>query len=93
MYHVKFFNVPPEKRGEVPKVMSPIGEIAEKTEGVETIGLFFLRGSGYMYATVTKYKDYATWEKFWQIISKERGKGIQIITEETDMFFEEVQIE
>ena len=61
-------------------------------EGVEPRGLFYPRGSNYMYAAVTKYKDYATWEKYWAEIAKERKKGMDIITEETDMFFEEVQL-
>ena len=45
-----------------------------------------------MYASITKYKDYATWEKYWAEIAKERRKGMDVITEETDMFFEEVQL-
>jgi len=69
-----------------------MAEVPE-TEGVEPIGLFFPRGSGYMYATVTKYKDYATWEKYWQKITKRRQKGMAIITKEMDMFFEEIKLE
>ncbi len=45
-----------------------------------------------MYAAITKYKDYATWEKSWAETAKERRKGMDIIIEETDMFFEEVQL-
>ena len=65
VYHIKFFRVPPEKRGEVPEMIKAAWKVAEKAEGVEPVGLFFPRGSGYMYATMTKYRDYATWEKFW----------------------------
>ena len=61
-------------------------------EGVERLGLFFPRGSNYMYASITKYKDYATWEKYWAEIAKERQKSLSIITEQTDMFLEEIKL-
>jgi len=78
----------PENRQKLPEIMKQFKPV----EGVERLGLFFPRGSGYMYAGITKYKDYATWEKYWAEIAKERQKGISLITEEMDMFFEEVQL-
>ena len=78
----------PEDRPKLPERMKQFKPV----EGVERLGLFFPRGSNYMYAAITKYKDYATWEKYWEEIKKERQKGLDIITEETDMFFEEVQL-
>jgi len=44
-----------------------------------------------MYATITRYKDYGAWEKYWTSpeTTEARQKGIEIITEEMDMFFEE----
>jgi hypothetical protein len=88
MYHIKFLKCTPEGRPKLPewfKQMIP-------GEGVEHMGLFFPRGSTYMYASITKYKDYATFEKYWEKIKKERHEGMDIITEETDMFFEEIQL-
>jgi len=93
MYHIKFFSVPPEKRGEVPEIVKTMVEAAKKAEGVEPVGLFFPRGSGYMYAIITRFRDYATWEKFWEQIAKLRQKGISIITNEMDMFFDEIKLE
>ena len=78
----------PEDRQKLPEMMKQMKPV----EGVEPLGLFFPRGSNYMYASITKYKDYATWEKYWAEIAKERRKGMNIITAETDMFFEEVQL-
>ncbi|MCW4050183.1 MAG: hypothetical protein NWE89_10670 [Candidatus Bathyarchaeota archaeon] len=78
----------PEDRQKLPENMKQFKPV----EGVEPLGLFFPRGSNYMYASITKYKDYATWEKYWAEIAKERRKGLSLITEETDMFFEEVQL-
>jgi len=64
LYHMLFFNVLLEKREEVPKIMKAFKKAVGKLEGVELVGLFFPRGSGYMYATITKYRDYATWKSF-----------------------------
>jgi len=91
MYHIVFFSVPPEKRGEVPKIIKALEEVAEKFKGVQSVGLFFPRGSGYMYATITKYQDYATWEKYWRSpeVTAVREKAIAIITKQMDMFFDE----
>ncbi len=88
MYHVKFLRCTPEGRYKLPEMFKQM----KPAEGVERLGLFFPRGSNYMYASITKYKDYATWEKYWAEIAKERKTGMDIITEETDMFFEEVQL-
>jgi hypothetical protein len=45
-----------------------------------------------MYATITKYQDYATWEKFWMIpeMMPLREKGNAIVTEQMDMFLDEM---
>ena len=64
----------------------------KSAEGAEVIGLFYPRGSEYLFASVVKYKDYATWEKSWADMSKEREKSIDIITKQTDMFFEKIQL-
>jgi len=77
----------PEGRSKLPEMYKHIS-----AEGVERLGLFFPRGSNYMYASITKYKDYATWEKHWKEIKKDRQKGMDLITEETDMFFEEIKL-
>ena len=88
VYHIKFMSCAPEDRAKLPEMMKQFKPV----EGVERLGLFFPRGSNYMYASITKYKDYAAWEKYWAEIAKLRKKGLNIITAETDMFFEEVQL-
>jgi len=87
LYHIKFINCAPQDRGKVPEILKRF----KRVEGVEPLGLFFPRGSGYMYATITRYKDYGAWEKYWTSpeTTEARQKGIEIITEEMDMFFEE----
>jgi hypothetical protein len=92
MYHILFFNVPPEQRSGVPKVINAIKKVIKNFKGVELIGVFFPRGSGYMYATITKYQDYATWEKFWTNpkVTAMRQKANAIITKQMDMFFDEI---
>jgi len=92
MYHILFFNVLPEKKEEVPKLMENLKKAMRKVERVELAGLFFPRGSGYMYATMIKYQDYATWEKFWMSpeVIPVRQKGNAIITEQMDMFLDEM---
>jgi len=62
----------------------------ESVEGVKPQGLFYPRGSNYDFAVIIKYKDYATWEKRQAATAEARQKGIDIITEQTDMFFEEI---
>jgi len=93
MYHVKFFNVSPEKRGKVPEIMKEMRK--QDVKGVEPIGLFFPRGSGFMYASVTRYESYSAWEKYWRSpeTTKLRQKGVEIITHDMDMFFEETELE
>lgn len=88
VYHIKFMSCAPQDRAKIPEIMKQF----KPAEGVEPLGLFFPRGSRYMYATITKYKDYATWEKYWADVAKIRQKGIDIITVEEDMFFEEVKL-
>ncbi len=88
MYPVTFLRCTPEGRSKLPEMFKQM----KPAEGVERLGLLFPRGSRYMYASVTKYKDYAPWEKYWEEIKKERQKGLDIITEETDMFFEKVPL-
>jgi hypothetical protein len=90
LYHIKFFSVSPKDRGKVPEIMRQF----KRVEGVEPLGLFFPRGSSYMYATITKYKDYGAWEKYWRSpdTTEVRQKGIEIITKELDMFFEEQKL-
>ena len=92
MYHILFFNVALEKRKEVLQIMKALKKAATKTKGVELVGLFFPRGSGYMYATITRYQDYATWEKCWMIpeMMTLREKGNAIVTEQMDMFLDEI---
>ena len=92
MYHILFFNVALEKRKEVLQIMKALKKAATKTKGVELVGLFFPRGSGYMYATITRYQDYATWEKCWMIpeMMPLREKGNAIVTEQMDMFLDEI---
>jgi len=87
LYHIKFFSCAPNDRGKVPEILKQFKSV----EGVEPLGLFFPRGSGYMYATITKYKDHGAWEKYWRSpeTTEARQKGMEIITEEMDMFFEE----
>jgi hypothetical protein len=82
----------PENRQKFLENSRALVQKRKPVEGVESLGLFYPRGSNYMYAGVTKYKDYATWEKYWAEIAKERGKGLSIITEQTDMFFEEIKL-
>ena len=91
IYHVKYFDVAPEKRDEVPKIQEESVQAIKEVEGVEPVGLFFPRGSGYMYASVTKYKDYVTWEKWWfSAAMRKIGEKIHpIMTREMDMFFDE----
>lgn len=92
MYHMLFFNVAFEKRKDVLQILKALKKAATKVKGVELVGLFFPRGSGYMYATITKYQDYATWEKFWMIqeVMPLREKGNTIVTEQMDMFLDEM---
>ena len=92
MYHILFFNVPLEKRSEVPKVINAIKKVMKNIKGVELVGFFFPRGSGYMYATITKYEDYAIWEKFWKNphVTAIREKANAILTKQMDMFFDEI---
>jgi hypothetical protein len=92
MYHILLFNVALEKREEVPGLMKALKKAVTKLKGVELVGLFFPRGSGYMYATITKYQDYATWEKSWMIpeMMPLREKGNAIVTEQMDMFLDEM---
>jgi len=92
MYHILFFNVALEKRKEVLQIIKALKKAATKTKGVELVGLFFPRGSGYMYATITRYQDYATWEKCWMIpeMMPLREKGNAIVTEQMDMFLDEI---
>jgi len=54
--------------------------------------LSYPRGSGYMYATITKYQDYATWEKFWKNpqVTAVRQKANAILTNQMDMFLDEI---
>ena len=49
-------------------------------------------GSGYMYATIIKYQDYAAWEKFWMNseVIPVREKFNAIGTEQMEMFFDEI---
>ena len=82
----------PENRQKFLENSRALVQKRKPVEGVEPLGLFFPRGSNYMYASITKYKDYATWEKYWAETAKQRKKGINIVSEETDMFFEEVQL-
>ena len=95
MLHIKFANVPPDKRGEMIELMKARKKRSQETDGVEFVGLFYPRGSGYMYAHVTRYTDYATWEKFWKSpkVTKERMRGRPISVNEMDMFFDEVELE
>jgi len=92
MYHIIFFSVPLEKRSEVPKFINTVKKIVKNFKGIELIGFFFPRGSGYMYAIITKYQNYATWEKFWinpKVIAV-RQKANVMITKQMDMFFDEI---
>ncbi len=59
----------------------------KRPEGVEFLGLFYPRGSNYMFAGINKYKDYATWEKIWAQTAKERGKGFGIIARAIILIF------
>jgi len=60
VYHIVYLDVPFEKRNVFVKVVKELIEAAKDFEGVEPVGLFFPRGSGYVYAAITKYRDYAT---------------------------------
>ncbi|GAG64471.1 unnamed protein product [marine sediment metagenome] len=77
---------------DIPQFLENMKQFRTDTEGVEDIGLFYPRGSNYRLASVTKYKDYATWEKHWAKIQEQRQKGLDIITQQTDMFFEEIEL-
>ena len=87
LYHIKFVNCVPKDRAKIPEILKQF----KRVEGVEPLGLFFPRGSGYMYATITRYKDYGAWQKYWTSpeTTEARQKATEIITEEMDMFFEE----
>ena len=89
MYHIKFLNCAP---GEKQQFLESMKQFSSDTEGIEVIGLFYPRGSNYDYAAVTKYKDYATWEKYWAETAEQRQSGLHIITQQTDMFFEEIEL-
>ncbi len=67
-------------------------QVRPDAEGVEHMGVFYPRGSNYRWAGITRYKDYATWEKYWANIAEQRQKGLTIITQQTDMFFEEIEL-
>jgi len=54
MYHILFFSVPLDKREEVPKLINTVKKVIKNLIGVELVEFFFPRGSGYMYATITK---------------------------------------
>ena len=82
----------PENRQKFLENSRELSQQRKPVEGVEHIGLFYPRGRNYLYAGVTKYKDYATWEKYWADIAEQRQKGLSIITEQTDMFFEEIKL-
>jgi hypothetical protein len=45
-----------------------------------------------MYATITKYQNYATWEKFWKNpqVTAIRQKANAIVTKQMDMFLDEI---
>jgi hypothetical protein len=45
-----------------------------------------------MYAIITKYQGYATWEKFWKNpkVTVVRQKANTIVTKQMDMFFDEI---
>jgi len=92
LYHMLFFDVLLEKSEEVPRIIEAFKKAVKKLEGVELVGLFFPRGSGYMYATITKYQDYATWEKLWKSpeVTPVREKANAIVTKQMDMFFDEI---
>jgi len=85
-------NCAPENRKKLrDMIKNAIRELkTEPVEGVEPKGLFYPRGSNYDSAVVIKYKDYATWEKRQAETAEARQEGISIITEQTDMFFEEI---
>jgi len=88
MYHVKFMDCAPENRQKFRELLKQF-----KSEGgAEVIGAFYPRGSGYMFATVTKYDSYAIWEKYWAETSKKREEGINIVTKDMDMFFEKIEL-
>jgi hypothetical protein len=46
-----------------------------------------------MYAAITKFQDYATWEKLWTspAMDKLREKALPMITKQMDMFFDEIE--
>ena len=94
LYHIKFFSVLPDKRGVIKELYKSRSEVA-KAQGVEFLGLFYPRGSGYMYATITRHDDYASWERYWNNPEtvKNRRKGGPIATKEMDMFFDEINLE
>lgn len=95
MYHIEYFDVPYEKQDEVPTIMKEFFEATKEFDGVEPVGLFFPRGSGYWFASIIKYQDYATWEKWWRspAMDKIREKGLPIITKQMDMFFDEIEVD
>ena len=95
MYHVKFYNVLPGKHREVLDLEKASAEVLKKFEGVETVGLFFPRGSDYRYARIIKCRDYATWEKYWRSPDRVYRRDIAetIVTNQMDMFFDEIKIE
>ena len=85
-----YLDVLPDKRAEGPKLTKAAIEAINAFESAEFVGLFFPRGSGFMYALMTKYKDYATWEKVWSspAFDKIREVALPIITRQMDMFFD-----
>jgi hypothetical protein len=95
MYHIKYMNIPHVKRDEFIKNTKALIKVAEKSEYAEGAWLFHPRGSSYLFAIVTKCKDYASWEKFWYSpeTMEVRRSFAPINMGEKDRFFDEVKIE
>ena len=95
MYHIQYLDVPNEKQEEFLKLAKEFKEGVKEFEGAEPVGLFFPRGSGFWFATITKCRDYATWEKWWRspAMDRIREKAAPLITKQVDRFFDEIEIE
>ena len=89
MYHLVYFDVAPENRDKVVKIFEDAMKSMQGMEGIEPVGLFYPRASGYMFVSITKCRDYTTWEKYYKSIREIREKIIPLITRQTDMFFDE----
>lgn len=66
--------------------------VAKEYDGVDLIGLFYPRGSDYMFAVISKFRDYATFEKFLgaESFTKVQSKWVPLTSQIKEMFLDEI---